>query len=96
MAGASAFYAASHLQPLAALTDSGIKWRSTDIDLLADLPVIQGLMNLYRILKNPEHRLSWFSIRSPSHCAAPTTALNQLKTSPRNYQPAADLKFYNA
>ncbi len=56
-----------HLQPLlAALTDSGIKWRSTDIDLLADLPVIQDLMNLYRILKNPEHRLSWFSIlRSP-------------------------------
>ena len=51
---------------LAALTDSGIKWRSTDIDLLADLPVIQDLMNLYRILKNPEHRLSWFSIlRSP-------------------------------
>lgn len=57
----------SHLQPLlGALTAADLSWRSTDIDLLADLPVIQDLMNLYRILKDPEHRLSWFSIlRSP-------------------------------
>ena len=57
-----------HLQPLlgAALTDSGIKWRSTDIDLLADLPVIQDLMNLYRILKNPNT-----DCLGSAYCAAP-------------------------
>ena len=57
----------SHLEPLLTeLSAAGIAWRSTDIDLLADLPIIQDLMNLYRILQNPEHRLSWFSVlRSP-------------------------------
>lgn len=57
----------SHLAPLLnEMSAAGINWRSTDIDLLADVAVIQDLMNLYRILQNPEHRLSWFSVlRSP-------------------------------
>ena len=57
----------SHLTPLLTeMSAAGINWRSTDIDLLADVAVIQDLMNLYRILQNPEHRLSWFSVlRSP-------------------------------
>ena len=57
----------SHLQPLVSeMTAAGIPWRSTDIDLLAEVPVIQDLMNVHRIMQNPEDRLAWFSIlRSP-------------------------------
>ena len=57
----------SHLLPLVGeLSAAGIPWRSTDIDLLAEVPVIQDLMNAHRILQNPENKLAWFSIlRSP-------------------------------
>ena len=57
----------SHLLPLVSeLSAADIPWRSTDIDLLAEVPVIQDLMNAHRILQNPENKLAWFSIlRSP-------------------------------
>ena len=56
-----------HLLPLVSeLSAADIPWRSTDIDLLAEVPVIQDLMNAHRILQNPENKLAWFSIlRSP-------------------------------
>ena len=57
----------NHLLPLvSAMSAAGISWRSTDIDLLAEVPVIQDLMNAHRILQNPENKLAWLSIlRSP-------------------------------
>lgn len=57
----------SHLQPLVSeMSAAGISWRSTDIDLLAEVPVIQDLMNTHRIVQNPEDKLAWFSVlRSP-------------------------------
>lgn len=59
--------ARSHLPLLLhALKQAGIAYTSTDIDSLAAEPIVTDLLSLHRMLLQPSHRLSWFSIlRSP-------------------------------
>ena len=59
--------ARSHLPLLMqALKQAGIAYTSTDIDSLSAEPIVTDLLSLHRMLLEPSHRLSWFSIlRSP-------------------------------
>ncbi len=51
---------------LQALKQAGISYTSTDIDSLSAEPIVTDLLSLHRLLLQPSHRLSWFSIlRSP-------------------------------
>jgi ATP-dependent exoDNAse (exonuclease V) beta subunit len=59
--------ARSHLPLLLqALKQADIAYTSTDIDSLSAEPIVTDLLSLHRMLLQPSHRLSWFSIlRSP-------------------------------
>ena len=51
---------------LQALKRSGIPFTSTDIDSLAEEPIVRDLLSLHRLLLRPVEPLAWFSIlRSP-------------------------------
>ena len=51
---------------LQALKQAGIAFTSTDIDSLAEEPIVRDLLSLHRSLLRPSEPLSWFSIlRSP-------------------------------
>ncbi|MDY0006769.1 MAG: UvrD-helicase domain-containing protein [Spongiibacteraceae bacterium] len=57
----------SHLRQIVpALSHAGIAWRATDIDPLANRPVIGDLLSLLRVLLSPADRLAWLALlRSP-------------------------------
>ena len=59
--------ARNHLPSLLeALQTADIETQGTDIDPLANEPIIEDLMSLHRVLLQPSDRLSWFSLlRSP-------------------------------
>lgn len=59
--------ARSHLPTLLeALKRAGIAFTSTDIDALADEPIVNDLLSLHSLLLRPTQRLPWFSmLRSP-------------------------------
>ena len=59
--------ARSHLPTLLqAFKAANINFTSTDIDSLSEEPIVRDLLSLHRMLLQPSHRLSWFSIlRSP-------------------------------
>lgn len=51
---------------LQALKRAGIAFTSTDIDSLAEEPIVRDLLSLHRSLLHPSEPLSWFSVlRSP-------------------------------
>ena len=57
----------SHLAALLPrLRAQGIAWQATDIDSLADTPVVSDLLRCVSALTQPDDRLSWFSLlRAP-------------------------------
>ncbi len=59
--------ARAHLPTLLnALKHAGIAFTSTDIDALAEEPIVRDLLSLHELLLRPTARLAWFSIlRSP-------------------------------
>ncbi|NCF43382.1 MAG: hypothetical protein GWP70_00985 [Proteobacteria bacterium] len=59
--------ARAHLPSLLdALKRAGIAFTSTDIDALAEEPIVRDLLSLHELLLRPTARLAWFSIlRSP-------------------------------
>lgn len=51
---------------LETLKQAGIGFTGTDIESLSAKPIVTDLLSLHRLLLQPSHRLSWFSIlRSP-------------------------------
>ena len=59
--------ARNHLADLLpALRARGISWQASDIDTLADRPVVLDLLALYELLLQPRLRLAWFTVlRAP-------------------------------
>ena len=61
--------ARSHLAHIvAALRQSGKKFRAVEIDALGKSPVVQDLMSLTQALLHPGHRLAWLSILRAPWC----------------------------
>ncbi|MEM9620395.1 MAG: UvrD-helicase domain-containing protein [Pseudomonadota bacterium] len=55
--------ARQHITPLLAhLQSTGIEYQATDMDSLADKPVISDLMSLYQVLLTPAEQLPWHAL----------------------------------
>ena len=71
--------ARSHLfHIVAALRQSGKKFRAVEIDALGERPVVQDLMSLTRALLHPCHRLAWLSILRAPWCGLRLSDLDAL------------------
>jgi len=71
--------ARSHLAAiLPALRDAGLRFRSVDIDSLANVPLIQDLTSLTRALLHPADRIAWLAVLRAPWCGMSLEELSML------------------
>jgi len=61
-----------------ALRARNISWRADDIDRLADLPVIEDLLSLVRVILNPGDNFSWLCLLRAPWCGLASSDLLKL------------------
>ncbi|MEE9321143.1 MAG: UvrD-helicase domain-containing protein [Granulosicoccus sp.] len=61
-----------------ALRAAGVQYRSIDMDLLGERPVVQDLLSLCLALRYPHDRLHWLSLLRSPGCGLTLTDLNKL------------------
>lgn len=75
------------------LRREGIEWRSTDIDRLAALPVIDDLLSLSRAVLNPGDELAWLALLRAPWCGLDVADLHAVADAARGVGiPAALLR----